>query len=240
VELEPVTLTEPLHALHSALSPDRYARLSVHDTGCGMDAETLARIFDLFFTTKPVGQGTGLGLSVVHGIVRGHEGAIVVDSYPGQGTTFHLYFPVVETPAQARELAKAAPAQQQGQSRHLLYLDDEEMLVELVRAKFEPLGYQVTGCTKPTEALDAVRADPSGFDVVVTDYNMPGMSGLEVASALAQLRADLPVVVVSGYLSTTAQAAILAVGIKEIVYKPTLFQQLGDVIARLTGTPHQR
>ena len=233
-------LAHPLHSLHVILPPGRYARLSVRDTGCGMELETVERIFDPFFTTKPVGQGTGLGLSVVHGIVRGHEGAIVVDSRPNQSTTFHLYFPAVDAPAHPRESAGTTPAQRQGRNRHLLYLDDEEMLVELIRAKFEPLGYRVTGCTKPAEAIDAVRADPSGFDVVVTDYNMPGMSGLDVASALAHLRADLPVVVVSGYLSPTAQAAILAAGIKEIVYKPTLLQQLGDVIARLTGTPPQQ
>ena len=235
VNLAPVMLTHPLHSLHVILPPGRYARLSVRDTGCGMEPETVERIFDTFFTTKPVGQGTGLGLSVVHGIVRGHEGAIVVDSRLNQGTTFHLYFPAVDAPAHPREPARTTPAQRQGRNRHLLYLDDEEMLVELIRTKFEPLGYRVTGCTKPTEAIDAVRADPSGFDVVVTDYNMPGMSGLDVASALAHLRADLPVVVVSGYLSPAAQAAILAAGIKEIVYKPTLLQQLGEVIARLTG-----
>jgi PAS domain S-box-containing protein len=235
VDLAPVTLTQTLRSFQTTLPPGRYARLSIRDSGCGMEPETVERIFDPFFTTKPVGQGTGLGLSVVHGIVRGHEGAIVVDSRPSRGTTVHLYFPAIEAPAQARESAGTTPAQRQGRNRHLLYLDDEEMLVELVRTKFEPLGYRVTGCTTPTEALDAVRADPSGFDVVVTDYNMPTMSGLEVASALARLRADLPVAVVSGYLSPAAQAAILAAGIKEIVYKPTLLQQLGDVIARLTN-----
>ena len=239
VDLAPATLTHTLLSFQTSLPPGFYARLSIRDSGCGMEPETVERIFDPFFTTKPVGQGTGLGLSVVHGIVRGHEGAIVVDSSPGQGTTFHLYFPAVETAAQTRESVRTATAQPQGRNRHLLYLDDEEMLVELIRAKFEPLGYRVTGCTKPTEAIDAIRADPSGFDVVVTDYNMPGLSGLEVATALAQLRADLPVVVVSGYLSPTAQAAMLAAGIKEIVYKPTLLQQLGDVIARLTDTPPQ-
>ncbi len=240
VDLAPITLTQPLHSFQTALPPGFYVRLSIRDTGCGMEPETVERIFDPFFTTKPVGQGTGLGLSVVHGIVRGHEGAIVVDSHPGQGTTFHLYFHAAETAAPAHESGRAMPVQPQGRNRHLLYLDDEEMLVELIRAKFEPLGYRVTGYTKPTEALDAVRADPSRFDVVVTDYNMPGLSGLDVAIALSQLRADLPVVVVSGYLSPTAQAAILTAGIKEIVYKPTLLQQLGEVVARLTGTTPPR
>lgn len=239
LDLAPVTLTQPLHGLHSTLPPGLYARLSVRDSGCGMAPDTLERIFDPFFTTKPTGQGTGLGLSVVHGIVLGHEGAIVVDSRPGQGTTVHLYFPAADAPAPVREPARTAAARIQGRSRHLLYLDDEDMLVELVRVQFEQLGYRVTGCTRPTEALEAVRADPRGFDVVVTDYNMPGMSGLEVAQALARLRADLPVVLVSGYLSPPAQAALRAAGITEIIYKPDLLQQLGDVITRLLDRPPQ-
>ncbi|MCX5724544.1 MAG: ATP-binding protein [Nitrospirae bacterium] len=239
LNLATVTLTQPLRGLHSTLPPGLYARLSVRDSGCGMDLDTLERIFDPFFTTKPVGQGTGLGLSVVHGIILGHEGAIVVESQPGHGTTVHLYFPAADAAAPVREPAKAAAATLQGRNPHLLYLDDENMLVELVRVQFERLGYRVSGYTKPTEALEAVRADPGGFDVVVTDYNMPGMSGLEVARALARLRADLPVVLVSGYLSPTAQAALRAAGITEIIDKPNMLRQLGDVIPRLLDRPPQ-
>ncbi|MCX5723594.1 MAG: PAS domain S-box protein [Nitrospirae bacterium] len=237
VDLAPMTLTQPLQTLHATLPPGGYARLSVRDSGCGMAPDTVGRIFDPFFTTKPTGEGTGLGLSVVHGIVRGHEAAIVVESEPGQGTTFHLYFPATEALAQTNEPPQTVPLLQQGRGCRLLYLDDEAMLVELIRAQFEPLGYRITGCTRPAEALAAVRADPGGFDVVVTDYNMPEMSGLEVARAFSLLRADLPVVLVSGYLSPAAQAAIRAEGITEIVYKPTLLQQLGAVIARLRTKP---
>ena len=237
VDLAPVTLTQALHTLATTLPPGRYTCLSIRDTGCGMDPDTVARIFNPFFTTKPMGQGTGLGLSVVYGIVQGHEGAIVVDSHPGRGTAFHLYFPAAEAPAQASLPVGTAPVQIQKRCCHLLYLDDEEMLVELVRATFEPLGYRITGYTKAAEALAAVCADPAGFDVVVTDYNMPGMSGLEVARALTHIRADLPVVLVSGYLSQTVHESALTVDIKEIVYKPTMLQQLGDIIGRLLDTP---
>jgi PAS domain S-box-containing protein len=236
VDLAPVTLTQTLHSLGMTLPPGRYACLSVGDTGCGIDPDMVARIFEPFFTTKPVGQGTGLGLSLVHGIVRGHEGAIVVDSYPGRGTTVCMYFPAAEVRAYASEPVEASPGEMQGRIRHLLYLDDEAMLVELVRAWFEPRGYRVTGCTLAAEALDAVRADPDGFDVVVTDYNMPGMSGLEVASALAHIRANLPVVLVSGHLPPTAQVS-LAANIKAMVSKPTMWQQLEGVITRLLDTP---
>ena len=237
VDLAPVTLIQALHTLATTLPPGRYTCLSIRDTGCGMDPDTVARIFNPFFTTKPVGQGTGLGLSVVHGIVQGHEGAIVVDSHPGRGTAFHLYFPAAEAPAQASLPVGTAPVQIQKRCCHLLYLDDEEILVELVRATFEPLGYRVTGYTKAAEALAAVCADPASFDVVVTDYNMPGMSGLEVARALTHIRADLPVVLVSGYLSQTVHQSALTADIKEIVYKPAMLQQLGDIIGRLLDTP---
>ena len=114
-----------------------------------------------------------------------------------------MYFPAAEARAYQGEPAKGSFVETEGRTRHLLYLDDEAMLVELVRAWFEPRGYRVTGCTLAAEALDAVRANPAGFDVVVTDYNMPGMSGLQVAQALARIRASLPVVLVSGHLSPT-------------------------------------
>lgn len=239
VDLAAVRLTQPVHSLFSTLPPGHYACLSVRDTGCGMDSETVARIFEPFYTTKPVGQGTGLGLSLVHGIVRGHEGAIVVDSYLGKGTTVSVYFPAAEARAYAGEPVKVSSLKTQGRLRHLLYLDDEAMLVELVRAWFEPRGYRVTGCMLAAEALDAVRADPTGFDVVVTDYNMPGMSGLQLAQALARIRANLPVVLVSGHLSPTAQAASLATNIKAMVSKTIMWQQLEGVINRLLNTPPQ-
>ena len=239
VDLAPVTLTQPLQTLYTALPPGHYACLSVRDTGVGMDPDTLARIFDPFFTTKPVGQGTGLGLSIALGIVQGHNGAIVVNSYPGQGTTFSLYFPAAEAPAHASLPVGTMPVRRQKRRGHLLYLDDEKMLVDLVRAKLEPLGYRITGYTKPTEALAAVGADPGGFDVVVTDYNMPGMSGLEVARALTHIRADLPVVLVSGYLSPETHRTALDAEIKEIVYKPNMLQELEEVVARVIDrTPH--
>ncbi len=239
VSLAPITLTQLLHSPYTALPPGHYACLSVRDTGCGMDPDTVARIFDPFFTTKPAGLGTGLGLSVALGIVQGHDGGIVVNSHPGQGTTISLYFPATKAPVNTNLPVDTTPNQRQKRRCHLLYLDDEEMLVDLVRAKLEPLGYRVTGYTKPTEALAAVGADPDGFDVVVTDYNMPGMSGIEVARALTRLRADLPVVLVSGYLSPETRKAAFDAEIKEIVYKPSMLQQLEEVVARLIDTrPH--
>lgn len=239
VELAAVTLTQSLHSLHATLGPGRYARLSVSDTGCGMSSETVERIYDPFFTTKPVGQGTGLGLSVVHGIVSGHEGAIVVDSHLGLGTTFHLYFPAVDQLSSVDKCLDMPGEPSLECSCHLLYLDDEEMLVELVRALLEPAGYRVSGFTNATEAVGAVQADPGHFDVIVTDYNMPGMSGVEVARVVEQVRADLPIVLVSGYLTPTEHEHALGGNVKAIIYKPVMLHQLRDVVARLIRHSHQ-
>jgi len=147
-----------------------YVHLTVHDDGHGMDRDTLERIFDPFFTTKPTGQGTGLGLSVVHGIIRGHAGTISAYSEPGKGTVFHLYFPAV-----AGDI-KTAPVVQQGIQRqrteHVLYVDDEEALVSLTTRLLKRLGYTVTGHTDPQAALQQFRSSPRNFDAVVTDLAM--------------------------------------------------------------------
>ncbi|MBL0124373.1 MAG: PAS domain S-box protein [Betaproteobacteria bacterium] len=170
----------PLRALHERC-PGRMVRLAISDDGPGMDAVTLSRIFQPFFTTKAVNEGTGLGLSVVHGIVQTHDGAIVVDSKPGWGSTFTVYLPVADS-------LVTVPAPDKGNSiaaitdsvrdRRILYLDDDESLVFLVTRLLERRGFRVSGYTDQREALAALRAEPSAFDLVVTDYNMPGMSGL--------------------------------------------------------------
>ncbi len=238
IRLDGITLDAEAARVDPTLRPGHFARLSVTDTGAGMDAATLERIFEPFFTTKPVGQGVGLGLSVVHGIVKAHGGAITVTSQPGSGTTFSLYFPAAEAPEQpaAPEVAAPKPLPAAG-GQHVLYLDDEEGLVSLVTRLLELLGYRVSGYTRPEEALAAVRADPGQFDLVVTDLNMPGMSGLDVARALSRLRPDLPVVLVSGYITDELRGAALEAGVRELIYKPNTFEELGEVVQRLAGEP---
>jgi PAS domain S-box-containing protein len=222
---------------HAGLRPGRYVRLSVRDSGKGMDAATKERIFEPFFTTKPVGMGTGLGLSVVHGILQRHEGAIVVDSTPGNGTTFHLYFPAVEAPAVADRPAGAVAGLPRGQGQHVLYLDDDEALVSLVSRMLERQGYRVSGYTLAQQALDAARADPGGFDLVVSDYNMPGMSGLDVARELSRIRPDLPVVVTSGYITDELREKAPLSGVRHLIYKPDTADELCEVVRRLTNRP---
>jgi PAS domain S-box-containing protein len=219
---------------HPDLRPGRYARISVRDTGEGMNAATMDRIFEPFFTTKAIDEGTGLGLSVVHGILQGHEGAIVVDSAPGIGTTFHLYFPATDAQAPADSSAAAVSAPLRGQGQHVLYLDDDEALVSLVSRMLERQGYRVSGHTLAQAALDAVRADPGGFDLVLSDYNMPVMSGLDVARELSRIRPDLPVAVISGYITDELREEAPRSGVRHLIYKPDTADELCEVVWRLT------
>jgi PAS domain S-box-containing protein len=217
------------------LRPGRYACLTVSDNGPGMDEATRSRIFDPFFTTKPVGKGTGLGLAVVYGIVRAHEASIEVESTPGEGSAFRIYFPATDLPleAVAAPVADAVPIQARGQ--HILYVDDEEAIIFLMTRLLERQGYRVSGYTDPREALAAVRADPAQFDLAVTDFNMPVMSGLEVAQALKEIRPALPVVMASGYITEELRAKAPAAGIRELIYKPNTVDDLCAAVARFAN-----
>ena len=217
------------------LQPGRYACLTVQDNGPGMDEATRARIFEPFFTTKPMGKGTGLGLSVVHGIVKAHEASIEVESPPGEGSTFHICFPAVDAPVAAATTAAVAATPANGQGKHILYIDDEEAILLLMHRLLERQGYRVSTFTSPEKALAAARADPAQFDLAVTDYNMPGMSGLNVAIALRDIRADLSVVLASGYITEELRANAPAAGISELIYKPDTVDELCEAVARIAN-----
>ena len=203
------------------LPSGRYACLSVSDNGHGMDQTTRERIFDPFFTTKGVGEGTGLGLAVVAGIAHSHGGKISVTSQPGEGSVFHLHLP-----AAPQTQTGLAVDDKPGTSQRILYLDDEEALVLLNARLLERLGYRVRGYTNTYEALAAFKADPAGFDLMVTDLSMPGTSGLEVAKEVLGLRPDLPVVLASGYLTDQLREQALAVGIRQVLHKPASIDDL--------------
>lgn len=213
------------------LRPGRYARLTVTDTGKGMDAATVERIFDPFFTTKSLGEGTGLGLAVVDGIVKNHEGVIVVYSEPGRGSVFHVYFPAVESGVEP--LPKAPSSLPRGSGQRILYVDDEEALVSLAAELLGRLGYVVKGFTRAAEALAAFQADPDAFDLLVTDLNMPGASGLEVASEIRRLRPEMPMALTSGYVTEELRVKARALGIREIIYKPNTADDLIEVLHRM-------
>ena len=216
--------------LGAGLTPGAYARLSVEDDGPGMDAPTRERIFEPFFTTKPVGEGTGLGLAVAHGIIAAHGGVIRVQTAPGQGSTFEIYLPRSATTAAAVDRPAPPMLAQRGNGESVLYIDDDEVMVLMVERLLERLGYRVTCRHDPARAIEAVRAAPAAFDIVVTDLNMPGLSGLDVARALLRLRADLPVIVISGNLPDQLQDEAHQAGVRALVHKQYTLEELGAVV----------
>ncbi len=227
----------PLHARQ----PGRTVQLAVSDNGPGMDAATCARIFEPFFTTKGVDEGTGLGLSVVHGIVQTHEGAVLVDSQPGTGTTFTIYLPISlanpDTPEPdsgpvAAPTATICPPHAVS-NQHILYLDDDESLVFLITRQIERRGFRISGFINQRAALDALRANPDAFDLVVTDYNMPGMSGLDVARAVRAIRADLPVAITSGFIDDVLRTQAASAGVQQLIFKVSAVDALGEALAKL-------
>jgi len=210
------------------LPAGRYARLTVHDDGCGMDRATLDRIFDPFFTTKPTGKGTGLGLSVVHGIMTSHGGAVTAESQPGTGTTFRLYFPAAAAADVPAPAPSAPPAPGRGQ--RVLYIDDDEALVFLVTRTLTRLGYRVTGVHDPTAALTQFYEAPERFDVVVTDIAMPLLSGFDVAQAMRTSRPDLPIVMTSGHVRPEDRDAAAQLGILAVIPKPDTVSELATIL----------
>ena len=237
IGLDSVTL-DGGNALHpGGLPAGPYAHLWVSDTGIGMDAATRERIFEPFFTTKPVGQGTGLGLSVVHGILAAHHGAIEVDSAPGQGSTFHLYLPAVPVEAAAAAVRVTAPEPVRGHGEHVLYVDDDETMVVMVEHILERSGYRVSSFHNAHEAIAAVRENPAEFDFVVTDFNMPECSGLDVAHELHDIRPELPVVISSGYITEELRAQARDAGVRGMLEKQNTFEELGGLVGRILSAP---
>ena len=234
VQLEPVELDAGALTIAPELRAGRYARLSVRDTGSGMDPATLERIFEPFYTTKAPGQGTGLGLSVVHGIMTSHDAAITVDTQVGVGTTFHLYFPAADVTAAADA---ARPARERhGRGEHILFVDDEEAIVYVATLILRRLGYRVTGATDAVQALQEFRSRPHEFAAVVTDLAMPGLSGHDLARQVREIRPDIPVVLTSGYVRPGDVEAAQRLGVGEVLLKPNLVGDLEATLHRvLTG-----
>ncbi|MFZ2957251.1 MAG: response regulator [Candidatus Ozemobacteraceae bacterium] len=178
------------------LVPGNFLHITIADTGCGMTSEVMLRIFDPYFSTKPEGEGTGLGLSVTHGIVKSHHGAIDVTSSPGVGSTFNVYLPVVEKLSEGQARAENEPISS-GQER-ILFIDDEPVLATIGRKMLQILGYQAMSRSNPLEARDLFQRDPEAFDLVITDLTMPGMTGLELAVELRNMRPDIRLILCSG------------------------------------------
>jgi nitrogen-specific signal transduction histidine kinase/ActR/RegA family two-component response regulator len=224
-------------AIPLRFAANRFARLRVTDNGCGMDEATRERIFEPFFTTKPRGQGTGLGLAVAHGIVAEHRGAMSVRSTPDKGSTFSVLLPLLDdagvpdAPSVVPDVVQPA----RGDGSHVVYVDDDEVMVVTVQALLKRAGYRVSGFGSGDAALAAISARPNIYDAVVTDFNMPTMSGIDLAAALKRVKPKLPVIISSGYLSGELRSAARRVGVERLLNKEETLERLsrllGEVLA---------
>jgi CheY-like chemotaxis protein len=215
------------------LSPGRYLDLTVEDTGHGMDRTIIDRIFDPYFTTKGPGEGTGLGLAVVHGIVKSYGGAIQVYSELGNGTAFYVYLPKLES-GETLEEEVLAPILR-GNERILL-VDDEETLVNAVKQMLEHLGYKVTATTNSAEALSLFLQRPEDFDLVITDYTMPNMTGDDLAKEIMQIRPDVPIILCTGFNEQINEQAAKSMGIRALIMKPVSLRGIAKVIYEVLKT----
>ncbi|HVZ37637.1 MAG TPA: PAS domain S-box protein [Candidatus Kapabacteria bacterium] len=233
IHLDAVTVLTERSNIAAKLADGEYVRLSVTDNGAGIDKAILQRIFEPFFTTKELGEGTGLGLSVVHGIVQNHGGTVTVFSELGRGTAFHLYFPAAaETAGADRARAESTT---KGQGERILYVDDETAIVTMITHMLNRMGYSVTGYSSATQALEAFRAGPDEFDAVITDLSMPGLAGPELARKILEIRRNIPILMTSGYLPEEEMDAVRRIGIHDFIPKPTSFEQVGRILARIFG-----
>ena len=231
VTLSPFTVDEDFARTHPDLRPSPYVRLSISDDGGGMSKATSERIFEPFFTTKEPGKGTGLGLSVVHGIMKANDGAVAVYSVEGNGTTFHLYFPALDTAAP--ECGAAPPALEQGRGQRILFVDDETVLASLGERFLRKLGYEPAVFTDSQTALATFRESP--FDLVVTDLTMPHANGIDLARQIWDIRPGTRVVLTTGFSATMDTAKVRAMGFRDLLLKPYNVQALGECVQRALG-----
>jgi CheY-like chemotaxis protein len=217
------------------IGPGDFVRLSVADTGTGIAPEVLERIFNPFFTTRSTGEGTGLGLSLVDGIVREYGGGIDVRSRVGQGTRFDIYLPVTEAPLPADEaVSEALP---RGDGQVVLVVDDEDALVTLAEEVLAELGYEPVGFRSSAAALRAFRDDPDRFDAVITDQTMPELTGLELASHIRAIRGSLPVILCSGYGNPALERDARNAGAAALLRKPLRSGELALALHRILARP---
>ncbi len=227
VGLGNLALDKEQKAYGMIVQPGNYLVLTIRDSGSGISPEIMERIFEPYFTTKEVGQGTGLGLAVVHGIVKNYGGGIKVLSESGKGTTFQVILPMVEAEAEVEpENLMPMPA---GKERILL-IDDEADIVAAAKIILEHVGYEVVGFTASPEALEAFRANPKKFDLIITDLTMPQLAGLDLAKGCLSLRPDIPIILCTGYGESVTLERASAMGIRQIILKPIIPAQLLEAI----------
>jgi PAS domain S-box-containing protein len=225
VSLKEIKLGEQ-DVMRPDMEPGPYACLTVADTGTGIDEKIQGKIFDPYFTTKEQGKGTGMGLSVIHGIVQSADGSIQMNSVPGKGTEFHVYLPVMISSTEQQETQTKEQIQHGTES--ILLVDDEDVIAILEKEMLERLGYSVVSRTSSVEALEAFRANPDKFDMVITDLAMPNMTGDKLASELVKIRPDIPILLCTGFSQMIPEEKANTIGIQGILMKPIVMKDLSD------------
>ena len=233
VRLEKIEFHEEKEAGQLIIPPGQYARMSITDSGHGMTPDVRDRIFEPYFTTKRGRDGTGLGLSTVHGIVKLHDGAVTVYSEPGDGTTFNVFLPICTPDIEERESGTPAPPLPRGNGELILAVDDEEAIVQMIEIALRHLGYDVEAYGSSVKALEAFENNPDRYDCVITDQTMPTLTGADLARRLLQKRPDLPIVLCSGFSEAINDEKARELGIREYIMKPMTTRVLADAVHRV-------
>ncbi len=230
IEVSNVMVGERRDGKQSTLSPGHHLLLAISDTGCGMDADTRDRIFEPFFTTKGKGEGTGMGLAVVHGIVKSLKGSITVESAPGKGTTFFIYIPVQALDSALEDqVSDSLPTGKES----VLFVDDENEIVRMNWILLKSLGYRPVLSTSAEDALRMFEREPHAFDLLITDQMMPGLSGTDLAARIHEIRPEIPVILCTGFSEGITEENIAAYGIAELIHKPIGRRNLAQTIRRV-------
>jgi signal transduction histidine kinase/ligand-binding sensor domain-containing protein/CheY-like chemotaxis protein len=230
ISLDEVILDKESLPGKNNLKPGAYLRLTVSDTGHGIPRAVMERIFEPYFTTKKTGEGTGMGLAVIHGIIKNHNGDISVYSEPGKGTIFHLFFPKIRKKTEIEsKLTEKVP----GGSEGILLVDDEKALTEMGAQMLERLGYEVEGISNALSALETFRREPDRFQLVISDLTMPHMTGIQLAEEIKKIKPDIPIIICSGYSASLSEEQINALGISDFIMKPIVKSELAQVVRRV-------
>jgi signal transduction histidine kinase/ActR/RegA family two-component response regulator len=230
VKLDAVKIDQKNSGKVPKLKKGDYLRLTISDTGHGMDIKTKERIFEPFFTRKEVGSGSGLGLSVVHGIVNNYGGAIEVDSNPGIGTTFRIYLPKYSGELTESDKSNRKPLKG---DEHILFVDDEPEITFMGKKMLENLGYKVSISSNSVTALEEFKKDPDKYSLLVTDQSMPNITGTELAILMKEIRPKLRVIIITGYADNLSEELLLQNGISEVILKPMILDDFSKVIRRV-------
>lgn len=234
--LHEVQMTEKRSKKHINMTPGSYLTLEISDTGQGIDPETREKIFDPYFTTKPMGKGTGLGLSIVRGIVESHGGAIEFDTQVGEGTCFTLYFPMAKNKTVDTDKAENEQEKNQRETGNIMVIDDEPAILKTLSAILSRQGYQISAFNNGEPALEAFTANPDRFDLIITDMTMPRLTGDRLAGEILKIRADIPIIVCTGYHENFSETEATRAGITKFFQKPIRSSVLLKIIKELLPT----